>query len=82
MQTLNLHEVQAHLAHLNDLGEPFIIAKAGKPMAQVVPYLAPQKKMKRIGFLNQAIHYSDDFDDSDNHEITQLFSGNHDEILA
>ena len=35
MQTFNIHEAKTHLSRLIDKaanGEPFIIAKAGKPM--------------------------------------------------
>jgi prevent-host-death family protein len=45
MKTVNIHESQAHLSKLIDAatkGEPFIIAKAGKPMVKVAPIDAPQ----------------------------------------
>jgi prevent-host-death family protein len=53
MQTVNIHEAKTHLSKLIQKavnGEPYIIAKAGKPMLKVVSIDAPQpKKMLRIG---------------------------------
>ncbi len=40
MRSVNIHEAKTHLSRLVDAaakGEPFIIAKAGKPMVKVVP---------------------------------------------
>lgn len=85
MQVINIHEAKTHLSRLTEqvatLGEPFIIAKAGKPLAQVVPYVERKPQPKRIGFLpNVAI--PDDFDDLGSEEIATLFAGEDDEILA
>ena len=44
MRTVNIHEAKTHLSRLVDRaakGEPFIIAKAGKPLVKVVPLDAP-----------------------------------------
>ncbi len=39
MRTVNMHEAKTHLSRLVDRaqGEPFIIAKSGKPLVKVVP---------------------------------------------
>ena len=40
METINIHEAKTHLSRLVEQaakGEPFIIAKAGKPLVKVVP---------------------------------------------
>jgi len=40
MRRINIHEAKTHLSRLVEeaaKGRPFIIAKAGKPMVQVVP---------------------------------------------
>lgn len=40
MRSVNIHEAKTHLSRLVERaanGEPFIIAKAGKPMVKVVP---------------------------------------------
>ncbi len=39
MKTVNMHEAKTHLSRLVDLarkGEPFIIAKAGRPVVKVM----------------------------------------------
>jgi prevent-host-death family protein len=48
MRTLNIHYAKTHLSRVLEevaLGEEICIAKAGKPMAMVVPYI--KKKEKR-----------------------------------
>ena len=58
MRTVNIHEAKTHLSRLVDRaakGEPFIIAKAGKPLVKVVPLDAPPaRKAKRFGFLTRS----------------------------
>jgi prevent-host-death family protein len=55
MDMVNMHEAKTHLSRLVDKaakGEPFIIAKAAKPMVKVVPVDLPEPKAKkRVGFL-------------------------------
>ena len=55
MQTFNIHDAKTHLSRLVEQaanGEPFVIAKAGKPMVKVVALDVPEPgQMKRIGFL-------------------------------
>ncbi len=80
MQTFNIHEAKTHLSKLVDLavnGEPFVIAKAGKPMVLVIRFEPTgQVKPKRTGFLNGQISVPDDFDALGEAEIEQLFCGN------
>jgi prevent-host-death family protein len=77
MQTVNIHEAKTHLSRLVDqaaAGEPFIIAKAGKPLVKVVPLNAPAEgQIKRLGFLAGQIAVPDDFDEMKQAEIEQLF---------
>lgn len=77
MQTVNIHEAKTQLSKLVDQaakGEPFIIAKAGKPLVKVVPLTAPaSKKVRRIGFMAGQISVPDDFDRMGNKEIEKLF---------
>jgi prevent-host-death family protein len=75
METVNIHEAKTHLSRLIEQavnGEPFIIAKAGKPLVKVVALDKP-KKMKRIGFMRNQISVPDDFDRMGEAEIGQLF---------
>jgi prevent-host-death family protein len=79
MQTVNIHEAKTHLSKLIEKavnGEPFIIAKAGKPMVRVVAIDAPEpKKMRRIGFGDGKSKIPDDFDTMCNKEIEEMFYG-------
>lgn len=79
MQTFNIHEAKTHLSRLIERaakGEPFVIAKAGKPMVKVVPIDAPEAtQTKRLGFLTGRIAVPDDFDRMGSAEIEGLFSG-------
>jgi prevent-host-death family protein len=75
MRTVNIHEAKTHLSRLVDAaakGEPFIIAKAGKPMVKVVPIDAPAKP-KRFDFMAGEFTVPDDFDTMYQEEIEKLF---------
>jgi len=64
MQTINIHEAKTHLSRLLEKvagGEEVVIAKAGKPIARLVPLDAPPKK-RRLGLLKGKLHIPDDFD--------------------
>ncbi|MCA1366951.1 type II toxin-antitoxin system Phd/YefM family antitoxin [Bradyrhizobium sp. BRP14] len=77
METINIHEAKTHLSRLIEKaarGEPFIIAKAGKPMVKVIPLDQPTGDDKRrLGFMNGQIKVPDDFDRMGSDEIEDLF---------
>ena len=77
MLIVNIHEAKTHLSSLLDRavkGEPFIIAKAGKPLVKVVPLDAPEAgEARRLGFMAGQIEVPDDFDRMGSSEIEQLF---------
>jgi prevent-host-death family protein len=77
MQTINIHEAKTHLSRLVDQaanGEPFVIAKAGKPLVKVIALNAPEGgQVKRLGFLQGQLLVPDDFDRMGEGEIEQLF---------
>ena len=79
MLIVNIHEAKTHLSRLIDRaakGEPFIIAKAGKPMVKVVPLETPEAGHARLlGFMAGQIAVPDDFDRMGGPEIEQLFGG-------
>jgi prevent-host-death family protein len=80
MRTVNIHEAKTHLSRLVQRaanGEPFIIAKAGKPLVKVVPLDAPTdgKKTSRLGFMKGAFKVPDDFDTMMADEIEEMFYG-------
>ena len=54
-------------------GEPFIIAKAGRPLVKIVKLVAPTgSEMRRIGFMKD-LCVPDDFDRMGAAEIAALF---------
>jgi prevent-host-death family protein len=79
IQTVNIHEAKTQLSKLVDKaskGEPFIIAKAGKPLVKVVPVDAPvPQKVQRLGFMSGQISIPDDFDAMGRAGIEQIFEG-------
>lgn len=79
MQTISIHEAKMHLSRLVELaarGEPFIIAKAGKPLVKVVALDAPASTgMRRLGFMAGQIEVPPDFDRMGSDTIEQLFGG-------
>jgi prevent-host-death family protein len=78
MRTVNIHEAKTHLSRLVERaaqGEPFIIAKAGKPLVKVMPLDSPAAgEKKRLGFMPQ-IQVPDDFDTMFHDEIEKDFYG-------
>ncbi len=79
MRTYNMHEAKTHLSRLIReavAGEPFVIARAGKPLVKVV---AVENEAggaaRRIGFLAGRIRVPADFDRMGAGEIEKLFEG-------
>ena len=79
MQTVNIHEAKTHLSRLVEQaahGEPFVIAKAGKPLVKVMPLDAPASgQVRRLWFLAGEISVPHDFDRMGSETIEQLFGG-------
>ena len=75
MKTVNIHAAKTHLSSLVEeaaAGEEIIIAKAGKPIARLVP-IEPPAFHKAFGILKGRIHASDDFDAPLSAEILKGF---------
>jgi prevent-host-death family protein len=75
MRIVNMHEAKTQLSRLVDAaakGEPFVIAKAGKPLVKVVSIAAPAAP-RRLGFMRGEFTVPDDFDTMDRAEIEKLF---------
>ncbi len=52
MKTVNMHEAKTHLSRLVAeavKGEPFVIARAGKPLVKVSP-IEEKPRTRRLGF--------------------------------
>ncbi len=77
MDTVNMHDAKTRLSQLVDRavkGEPFVIARAGKPAVRVTAIDAPEPgHEQRLGFLEGQIQVPDDFDRMGADEIEALF---------
>jgi prevent-host-death family protein len=64
MKTINIHAAKTHLSSLLaevEAGEEIIIAKAGKPVARLMP-LQKNDFRRSFGALKGRIHMKDNFD--------------------
>ena len=78
MDTLNIHEAKTQLSRIVERvsgGETIVIAKAGKPVAKIVPLDDEKSVENRLGFLAGQIVVPDDFDEIGGDEIADLFQG-------
>jgi prevent-host-death family protein len=77
MKSINIHEAKTHLSKLVEqaaAGEPFIIAKAGKPLVKVSALSTPaEDQVRRIGFMAGKFSVPEDFDRMAEDEIAKLF---------
>lgn len=79
MRTVNMHEAKTHLSRLvaaAAAGEPFVIARAGRPLVKVIAVDAPAAEAaRRIGFMEGEIAIPADFDRLGAAEIEAMFDG-------
>jgi prevent-host-death family protein len=79
MKTVDIHEAKTHLSKLVEeaaKGEPFVIAKAGKPVVKVTALGAPTGvQVRRLGFMRGQISVPDDFDRMGRDEVERIFGG-------
>lgn len=72
---VNIHEAKTHLSRLLErvaIGEEVIIAKAGKPVAKLVP-MTDQPKRRSLGSAKGEFTVPDNFNDPLPKEIEDLF---------
>jgi prevent-host-death family protein len=63
MVIVNVHEAKTHLSRILErvaAGEEVILAKAGKPVARIVPYEAPSRR-RTFGYARGRIEIPDSF---------------------
>ena len=79
MRTYNMHEAKTHLSRLVReavAGDPFVIARSGKPLVKVVSVEAPEPgAARRTGFMRGQISVPEDFDIMGAEEILTTFKG-------
>lgn len=76
-KTYNMHEAKTHLSRLAERaanGEEIVIARAGRPVAKLVP-LSEKPKKRTLGQWKGEIWISDDFDAPLPKEMQDAFEG-------
>lgn len=77
MKIINIHQAKTNLSKLIEAvitGEEVIIAKAGKPLVKLVPYVEERKSRTPGGWEDRVV-MSEDFDDELPKEILAGFMG-------
>ena len=75
MLTIDIHEAKTHLSRFVDraaAGEEIIIAKAGKPLAKLVP-LHSMPSHRNLGMFKGQLNVLDDFDAPLSDEVIHHF---------
>ena len=75
-KSYNVHEAKTHLSRLLEKveeGEEVIIARAGVPVARLVPVQPPSKR--ELGFEHGRVFIADDFDAPLADDVLGLFEG-------
>ena len=78
MDSFNLYDARTQLSRLVDraaAGEEIIIAKAGRPVARLVPMGAPTQP-RPLGFMRDEIWIGEDFDAPLPDGLVDAFAGN------
>jgi prevent-host-death family protein len=79
MATFNIHAAKTQLSRLVEqaaAGEEIIIAKAGTPIAKLVPFTPAERKERSIGTLAGKMIIPEDFDAPLPDDLLNLFEGN------
>ena len=75
-KAVNMHEAKTHLSRLVErveAGEEITLARAGRPVARLVPYVS-RRQPRAPGSLKGRIWFADDWDSPEvNAEIAELF---------
>jgi prevent-host-death family protein len=77
-ETINLYAAKTNLSALVEraaAGEEIIIAKAGRPLARLVPLATTQPGKRPLGLMRGQIWIGDDFDDPLPQDIQDVFDG-------
>jgi antitoxin (DNA-binding transcriptional repressor) of toxin-antitoxin stability system len=75
IRIINIHEAKKRLSRFTEQapkGEPFVIAKAARPVVNVAPVTG---QVRRLGFMAGRITVPDDLDRIGSSEIERLFGG-------
>lgn len=85
MEKINIYDAKTNLSKLinavTTTGEPFLIAKNGKALVKVIPYIEEQPKRK-LGFLAGKASCPDNFDDEDKAVINLFDAKDEDDLFT
>jgi prevent-host-death family protein len=77
METVNIHAAKTHLSRLIEQvegGAEFVIARAGRPVARLVPF-EPAARPKKMGLLKGKLRVPADFDAPLPDAVLAMFEG-------
>lgn len=78
MHTVNIHEAKTHLSRLVEeaaAGAEIVIAKAGRPVARLMPLAEESRQPRKLGVLSGKYEVPDDIDSVFLAEIDRMFYG-------
>ena len=81
MLTINIHEAKTHLSRLVEqvaAGAEIVIAKAGKPVARLVPLLDAVREPRKLGIHAGKYEVPNDIDAQFAGDIESMFYGSSD----
>lgn len=76
MQTVNIHEAKTQFSRLVDQaesGEEIVIARAGKPVARLVPLETLTSKPRKLGLGKKHFTFPEHFDSLNSSEMVEMF---------
>ena len=76
MQTVNIHEAKTQFSRFVDeaeAGEEIVIARAGKPVARLVPLANTASQPRKLGLGKKKFTFPENFDSLDAAEIAGMF---------
>lgn len=76
MQTVNIHEAKTHFSRFVDqaeAGEEIVIARAGKPVARLMPLETATSKPRHLGLGKKLFTFPEQFDRLNDTEIVEMF---------
>jgi len=76
MTTVNIHEAKTQFSRFVDqaaAGEEIIIARAGKPVARLMPLAKPRAEPRKLGLGKGRFHLPAGFDQMHRKEIERMF---------